>query len=267
MLSFKCAYRAKRRSRGIRVLTGQRTTDFAPAIAVQSRTCETSATASKEIHSARHRVASSEPVSETHIGVGGITSLFDTTMWIGNILQRMFSTTTGFITAILNQSGDLIESITGTTVAHGQRQLRFIGNCGSTTTAPSTGTSTFITKTETRSTTGFPISTQKTSASICPTTCASRSESLCRAEQSKRPKQQLRTGIALPKAANGTVNTLSGSSSASDGAQPVYNLLVEDAHEFFANDILVHNCDALVWLIQGLVEQGLDLPKIHWIEA
>jgi predicted phage terminase large subunit-like protein len=26
-------------------------------------------------------------------------------------------------------------------------------------------------------------------------------------------------------------------------------------------------CDALVWLIQGLVEQGLDLPKIHWIEG
>jgi hypothetical protein len=26
-------------------------------------------------------------------------------------------------------------------------------------------------------------------------------------------------------------------------------------------------CDALVWLIQGLVEQGLNLPKIHWIEA
>ena len=26
-------------------------------------------------------------------------------------------------------------------------------------------------------------------------------------------------------------------------------------------------CDAMVWLIQGLVEQGLDLPKIHWIEG
>jgi phage terminase large subunit-like protein len=26
-------------------------------------------------------------------------------------------------------------------------------------------------------------------------------------------------------------------------------------------------CDGLVWLIQGLVNQGLELPKIHWIEA
>jgi len=25
--------------------------------------------------------------------------------------------------------------------------------------------------------------------------------------------------------------------------------------------------DALVYLIQGLVNQGLDLPKIHWIET
>jgi phage terminase large subunit-like protein len=38
----------------------------------------------------------------------------------------------------------------------------------------------------------------------------------------------------------------------------VFNLGVE------SHDDLV---DALVWLIQGLVEQGLDLPKIHWIEA
>jgi hypothetical protein len=53
----------------------------------------------------------------------------------------------------------------------------------------------------------------------------------------------------------------------SSGKRPVYGLLVEDAHEFFANGVLVHNCDALVWLIQGLVDQGLDLPKIHWIEG
>jgi hypothetical protein len=25
--------------------------------------------------------------------------------------------------------------------------------------------------------------------------------------------------------------------------------------------------DALVYLLQGLVNQGLDLPKIHWIET
>lgn len=30
-------------------------------------------------------------------------------------------------------------------------------------------------------------------------------------------------------------------------SKPVYNLTVEDQHEYFANGILVHNCDALVW--------------------
>jgi hypothetical protein len=25
-------------------------------------------------------------------------------------------------------------------------------------------------------------------------------------------------------------------------------------------------CDALVYLLQGLANQGLELPKIHWIE-
>ena len=37
--------------------------------------------------------------------------------------------------------------------------------------------------------------------------------------------------------------------------EPVYNLEVEDAHEFFANGVLVHNClDALRYLVAWLVE-------------
>jgi hypothetical protein len=30
---------------------------------------------------------------------------------------------------------------------------------------------------------------------------------------------------------------------------PVYNLTVDDAHEYFANGILVHNCDALRYMV------------------
>jgi len=26
-------------------------------------------------------------------------------------------------------------------------------------------------------------------------------------------------------------------------------------------------CDSMVWLLQGLANQGLELPKIHWIEG
>jgi phage terminase large subunit-like protein len=49
--------------------------------------------------------------------------------------------------------------------------------------------------------------------------------------------------------------------------KPVYNLTIEDAHCYYANGILVGNCDGLTTLLNGLVEQGLELPKIHWIEA
>jgi len=38
----------------------------------------------------------------------------------------------------------------------------------------------------------------------------------------------------------------------------VFNLGVESHDDL---------CDALVWLIQGLVGQGLELPKIHWTDA
>jgi len=31
------------------------------------------------------------------------------------------------------------------------------------------------------------------------------------------------------------------------GTAPVYNLTVADAHEYYANGVLVHNCDAMVW--------------------
>ena len=36
------------------------------------------------------------------------------------------------------------------------------------------------------------------------------------------------------------------------GNNPVYNLLVYGSNEYFANGILVHNCDALVWTITEL---------------
>lgn len=35
------------------------------------------------------------------------------------------------------------------------------------------------------------------------------------------------------------------------GRAPVYNITVADAREYYANGVLVHNCDAMVW---GLTE-------------
>lgn len=47
----------------------------------------------------------------------------------------------------------------------------------------------------------------------------------------------------------------------------VYNLLVEDEHEFLANGVLVHNCDALVYVILGLLRNGsmMQVDKIDRI--
>ena len=42
------------------------------------------------------------------------------------------------------------------------------------------------------------------------------------------------------------------------GTGPVFNLSIEDAHEFYANGILVHNCDALVWAMTELAEKGVS---------
>lgn len=40
--------------------------------------------------------------------------------------------------------------------------------------------------------------------------------------------------------------------------RPIFNLGVESHDDL---------CDGLITLLQGLVEQGLELPKIHWIET
>lgn len=35
-----------------------------------------------------------------------------------------------------------------------------------------------------------------------------------------------------------------------DAKQPVFNITVADAHCYYANGVLVHNCDALSWAIR-----------------
>jgi hypothetical protein len=40
--------------------------------------------------------------------------------------------------------------------------------------------------------------------------------------------------------------------------EQIFNLGVESKDDL---------CDGLTTLLQGLVEQGLELPKIHWIET
>jgi len=65
-----------------------------------------------------------------------------------------------------------------------------------------------------------------------------------------------RLQVVAPYIKNGTV--LFPRSGCEQLLGQVFNLGVE-AHD--------DACDAMVWLLQGLVNQGLELPKIHWIEA
>lgn len=65
-----------------------------------------------------------------------------------------------------------------------------------------------------------------------------------------------RLQVVAPYIKNGTV--LFPRSGCEELLGQIFNLGVESHDDL---------CDALVWLIHGLVNQGLELPKIHWIEA
>lgn len=130
----------------------------------------------------------------------------------------------------------------------------------------------------------------------CYTTCRNQSELLCREKIFLKHKTKRKNGINQKLAENGTENMqkesgkiqpftlenandvkrllklseklqkhaqmLADITSTWQGEQDVYNLMVEDEHEFFANGILVHNCDAFVYLILGMIEQGLNKMEI-----
>lgn len=51
------------------------------------------------------------------------------------------------------------------------------------------------------------------------------------------------------------------------GKARVYNLEVDGEHEYFANGVLVHNCDAMVWAVTSLAV-GMSGPgQKEWLEA
>ena len=44
--------------------------------------------------------------------------------------------------------------------------------------------------------------------------------------------------------------------------ETVYNLTVEDAHEFFANGILVHNCDSLRYALNPYIQKNVSILEV-----
>jgi hypothetical protein len=76
-----------------------------------------------------------------------------------------------------------------------------------------------------------------------------------RADEAPTDKRSRLQGVA-PHIKNGTV--LFPRTGCEQLLGQIFNLGVESHDDL---------CDTLVWLIQGLVNQGLELPKIHWIEV
>ena len=49
------------------------------------------------------------------------------------------------------------------------------------------------------------------------------------------------------------------------GSVPVYNLQVDGSHEFFANNILVHNCDALAYQLEIAYKPQRGVKKQEFV--
>jgi len=64
-------------------------------------------------------------------------------------------------------------------------------------------------------------------------------------------KQTMLNSVAIPTERNTDGNI-----------KEVFNIEVEDAHEYFANNILVHNCDTMAGLIH-LIDNP-DLPSLSF---
>ena len=45
----------------------------------------------------------------------------------------------------------------------------------------------------------------------------------------------------------------------------VYNITVEDCHEYFANNVLVHNCDALANCIWAVTRNQVPAVTLTWV--
>ena len=75
------------------------------------------------------------------------------------------------------------------------------------------------------------------------------------------PSKQQKNGTDHQREENGIVNTQKDY-----GLKSVYNLTIKNEHEFFANGILVHNCDGLVYLINQLSLFNLNFVPIDAVD-
>lgn len=171
--------------------------------------------------------------------------------------QKSLSIKEESIKDILNTKEDICEF----TIGEGQikvtgRQLAYIGNFGLTKMAQFLRGLLYTIKTTIHSIIEFLISNSWQNPSIV--RCIAPAQKLLdsRYETLKRHEREQNYGMLLQKEENGTVNkVLRGGR-----RERVYDLEIEGAHEFFANGILVHNCDGFGTEIHGRkVEEYADI--------
>jgi predicted phage terminase large subunit-like protein len=143
------------------------------------------------------------------------------------------------------------QDITGDTQLVKNRQYLSIGQYGLTILGKYLKDLLSTTKMGTRLITNYLTLNLLNAESTCPTTCGNytKTQNLIKDNLStlikleKKPKN----GTPLQKEESGTANTQSGLGKT---RKIVYNIEVSGAHEYFANNILVHNCDAMADILE-----------------
>lgn len=183
-------------------------------------------------------------------------------------------------------------SITGTTGKTGSRPSPTIDNCGSTSMGPSRLIPSSIISTATRSTTTSGTSPFSRAQNMHLCMPPNRDEKRRQGALSRRRAKPRAHGTGALQGLHGTESMeprrgKNGSSyrknaqhAAGDSMHtsherptapgaagigeivPVYNLTIEGAHEYFANGVLVHNCDAFVYLVMGLTKAGIGEKRV-----
>jgi len=146
------------------------------------------------------------------------------------------------ITDILNQKEGILESITGVTTNGKLVQNLSTDKFIKTTLGQSQKDSSFITRTETQKITSQKIS--KLCQEENTTQYISQKNNELKQEKTLPNMLDLKqvSGINQKRGENGIGNTRLN---VVLGKRRVYNLKISDSHEYFANGVLVHNCDGL----------------------
>lgn len=186
------------------------------------------------------------------------------------------------ITDILNQKEDNLESISGDTINGKNHHLRFIDRFGLTILGKYLLDSISIIKMKILSIMKYPILNSLVNQTTPAYIQVNHTEKKCPEETLKLHESSLVNGMGAKQEGNGmgyiqekdgTISNLLkknafnvakntrlhskiqnsvGNNTAESNTEnytKVYNLLIEDSHEFFANNVLVHNCDALAYAL------------------